>query len=412
MSQCDDTSNRRFPAIARNRALSALAGAGTAPVAPALAAGVSPARENLRARDQAFMARALEIARLGEGLTAPNPMVGCVLARNGDVIGEGWHKGAGLPHAEAEALVAAGAKACGATAYVTLEPCKHFGRTPPCAEALISAGVAEVVYALADPHDLAGGGATRLQSAGIKVRGGVMEAAARDLNRAWLHGLRTGRPYVIAKAAMTLDGRIATRTGDSKWITGETARAKGHELRRAADAIVAGAGTIIADDPALTAREGGEIRHPLRVVVDSRGRTSPGARVYERGGKGALLATTSAAPAGKLSRFREHGVEALALPAGDDARVDLPSLLAALYRRGVVTALVEGGGELLGALLDADLVDEVALFVAPVVLGGGLPAFNGAGPARLADARAFEFTAPEALGRDLFIRGVRTRGGA
>ena len=362
-----------------------------------------------RERDRRLMTRALELARHGEGLTAPNPMVGCVLAKNGGIVGEGWHKGAGLAHAEAEALAAAGGKARGAAAYVTLEPCKHFGRTPPCADALISAGVAEVVYALADPHDLAAGGATRLQAAGVKVRGGVMEAEARDLNRAWLHGLKTGRPYVIAKAAMTLDGRIATRSGDSKWISGEPAREKAHELRRAADAILAGAGTIIADDPALTARCGGEIRHPLRVVVDSKGRTSPGAKAYERGGRGALLAATTAAPADRLGRFREHGVETFTLPADDDARVDLEALLTALYARGVVTALVEGGGALLGALLDADLVDEVALFLAPMVLGGGVSAFDGAGPARLVDARAFEFFAPERLGRDLYIRGVRAR---
>lgn len=355
------------------------------------------------------MLRALDLARLGQGMTAPNPMVGCVVVRNGDIVGEGWHKGAGLPHAEPEALAEAGARAHGATAYVTLEPCKHFGRTPPCADALVAAGIAEVVYALADPHAAAAGGARRLQSAGIRVRGGILEEEARRLNRAWLHGLKYGRPFVIVKAAMTLDGRIATRTGDSKWITGEEARATGHELRRAADAILVGAGTIIADDPALTARFGGETRHPLRVVVDSTGRSPPGAKVFERSGEGALLATTAAATGARLARFREHGVEIMQTGADARRRVDLEELLAALYRRGVVTALAEGGGELLGALLDADLVDEVALFIRPAVLGGGRPAFDGRGPDRIAELKAFDFEAPEAVGGDFLFRGVRRR---
>lgn len=355
------------------------------------------------------MARALELARLGEGLTAPNPMVGCVIVNNGRTVGTGWHKGAGRPHAEAEALIEAGPQAIGATAYVTLEPCKHFGRTPPCVDALINAGVSAVVYALADPNDVAAGGATRLQAAGVRVRGGVLENEARALNRAWLHALRWKRPYVIAKAAMTLDGRIATRTGDSKWITGDEARARGHAFRRAADAILAGASTIIADDPALTARDGEDTRHPLRVVVDSRARTSPGAKVFERSGAGAVLATTTAAAGEKLARFREHGVDVQATAPDADGRVDLAELLAALHGRGVVSALAEGGGELLGALFDADLIDEVALFIAPVILGGGRPAFDGAGPNRLAELPAFDFDAPESLGRDLLLRGLRRR---
>lgn len=356
-----------------------------------------------------MMARALDLARLGEGMTAPNPMVGCVIAKHDQIIGEGWHKGAGKPHAEAEALRDAGPKARGATAYVTLEPCKHFGRTPPCADALIRAGVAEVVYALADPNAVASGGATRLQAAGMKVRGGVLETQARELNRAWLHALAFKRPYVVAKAAMTLDGRIGTRLGESKWITGEAARAKGHELRRAADAILAGAGTIIADDPALTARNGVETRFPLRIVVDSGARTSPGAMVYDRSGKGAVLATTSAAPDERLRGFREHGVEILRFPADPTGRVDLAELMSALHARGIVSLLAEGGGALLGALLDADLIDEVALFYAPKILGGGKPAFDGEGAGRIRDVTRFEFRPPELLGEDFLVRGFRRR---
>lgn len=355
------------------------------------------------------MQRALKLARRGEGLTAPNPFVGCVLVRNGAVVGEGWHKGAGLPHAEAEALAAARDRARGATAFVTLEPCNHHGRTPPCTEALIAAGVTEVVYALDDPSPLAAGGAERLREAGVAVRSGLCAAEAREANRAWLHAVAMKRPYVVAKAAMSLDGRIATRAGDSKWITGEAAREKGHDLRWVADAIIAGAGAILADDPALTARRGGETRHPLRVVVDSTGRTSPGAHVYDRSGC-AILATTSATPAARLAAFAGHGVETLTLPVDAQGRPDLEDLLAELHRRGVVTAMVEGGGELLGSFLDHDLIDEAWLFLAPMLIGGGKPAFDGAGPARLAGVAAFDFDPPAMLGRDVFVRGVRARG--
>jgi diaminohydroxyphosphoribosylaminopyrimidine deaminase/5-amino-6-(5-phosphoribosylamino)uracil reductase len=362
--------------------------------------------------DTRFMTRALELARLGEGLTSPNPMVGCVLVKDGKIVGEGWHRGAGLPHAEPVALIAAGDRTRGATAYVTLEPCSHHGRTPPCTEALLKAGVREVVYALADPHPVAAGGATRLQASGLKVRAGVLESEARDLNRAWLHTLKRNRPYVIAKTAMSLDGRIATREGDSKWITSLASREEGHKLRRMADAIIVGAETVIADDPALTARIEGEIRAPLRVVLDSKGRTSPGAMAFDRSGKGAILATTAAATPSRLERFRKHGVDALVLPADEKGRPHVDELLEALRARGVVTALVEGGGEITGGFLDADLIDEVWLFIAPILIGGGKSAFAGEGASRLADIRTFDFDAPIMLGLDLLMRGVRRRGEA
>ncbi len=363
-----------------------------------------------READSRFMSRSLELARLGLGRTAPNPMVGCVIVKNGQIVGEGWHKGAGLPHAEPEALAQAGERARGACAYVTLEPCNHHGRTPPCTEALLKAGVSEVVYALADPHALAAGGATRLQMAGVKVRSGVLEDEARELNRAWLHTLTARRPYVVAKAAMSLDGRIATASGHSKWITGALAREKGHELRRMADAIIAGAGTIIADDPALTARLNGETHFPLRVVLDSTGRTSPGAKAFERTGRGAALATTAAAPASRLARFREHGVEPILCAANERGRARPDDLLDILYARGVVTVMLEGGGEVLGAFLDADLIDEVWLFIAPILIGGGRSAFDGVGAARLSDAHRFDFKEPELIGPDIFMRGLRARG--
>lgn len=215
------------------------------------------------------------------------------------------------------------------------------------------------------------------------------------------------RPYVIAKAAMSLDGRIATADGESRWITGTEARLQGHQLRRRADAIVVGAGTVIADDPALTARGSGEVSHPLRVVLDSTARTSPGAAAFSRDGRGAILATTAAAPGARLARFRERGVETLLLPADDRGRLRLDELLAALNARGIETALVEGGGETLGAFHDADLIDEIWLFLAPILIGGGRTAFDGAGAARLADARRFAFDPPRTLGADVLFRGLR-----
>ena len=357
--------------------------------------------------DLRFMERALALAANGAGLTAPNPMVGCVLVADGEIIAEGWHRGAGLAHAEVEALRAAGDKARGATAYVTLEPCNHHGRTGPCAEALIAAGVAEVVYAMADPNGEASGGAARLAEAGIRTRGGVCEGEAKTLNRFWRRRLRTGRPYVIAKFAASLDGKIATRTGDSQWITGPAARRRGHDLRAEVDGIIVGANTVIADDPALTARpEGRDMRRPLRIVLDSRARTSPGAHVYDRAGKGALLAATDAAPQSRLDVFREHGVDILTLPKDGTARPDAEALLDALGARGLNAVMIEGGGDVLGAFFDAGAVDEVWAFIAPVIIGGPAKApVGGDGAATLADALRLADVTTELLDGDILMRG-------
>lgn len=357
--------------------------------------------------DTRFMERALALAANGAGLTAPNPMVGCVLVADGEIIAEGWHRGAGLPHAEVEALRAAGDKAKGATAYVTLEPCNHHGRTGPCAEALIAAGVAEVVYAMADPNGEASGGAARLAEAGIRTRSGICEGAAKTLNRFWTRRLKTGRPYVIAKFAASLDGRIATRTGDSQWITGTAARGRGHDLRAEVDGIIVGANTVIADDPALTARPAGrDMRRPLRIVLDSRARTSPGAHVYDRAGKGALIAATDAAPQARLDVFREHGVDILTLPKDESARPDAEALLDELGARGLNAVMIEGGGDVLGAFFDARLVDEVWAFIAPVIIGGPAKApVGGDGAATLADALRLADVTTEVLDGDILMRG-------
>ena len=365
---------------------------------------------NADQRDAEFMRRAIALGRRGAGNVAPNPMVGCLLVQDGvHIVGQGWHEAAGRPHAEVEAITCAGKAARGATAYVSLEPCNHHGRTGPCTEALIEAGVAEVVYAMADPNPIAAGGAERLLAAGVKVRGGVCEKEARHASRAWLHAIKYDRPYVIAKSAMSLDGRIATRAGESQWITGEESRFSGHYLRGDADAILVGAGTVIADDPTLTARMIDDTRYPLRVVLDSTARTSPGAKVYERTGNGALLATTRGAAPSRLAAFAEMGVEVLVLDPDQSGRVDLTDLLAALHERHVHMLMVEGGGAVLGAFFDADLIDEMELYIAPKIIGGGRPAFGGAGVERLSDAGRFLFSEPEMRGPDMMLRGVRRK---
>lgn len=359
--------------------------------------------------DTTFMKMALALAVRGAGTASPNPMVGCVLVKDGEVVGAGWHEAPGKAHAEVAAIADAGEAAKGACAYVTLEPCNHTGRTGPCTEALIDAGVVEVVYALADSNPVAAHGATRLLTAGVKVRAGVCADEARELNRAWIHSLQHKRPYVTGKSAMSLDGRIATSSGESQWITSESSRAKAHQLRQFADAIIVGADTVIADDPALSARNGSEMRHPLRIVLDSTGRTPAGAKVYERSGKGALIVTTSAAPHSRLAAYKEMGVETLILSPGANGRPEPSDLIAALHDRGVINVLVEGGGEVLGAFFDADLLDEIQLYIAPKLIGGGKPAFAGYGVDRLTDTERFSFSAPERLGQDMFIRGVRRK---
>lgn len=358
-------------------------------------------------KDIAYMKEALALAARGAGATSPNPMVGCVLVNKNKVVGTGWHEGPGKAHAEVAAIADAGAAAQGAIAYVTLEPCNHTGRTGPCTEALIEADVSEVVYALADSNPVAANGATRLLTAGVKVRGGVCADEARALNRGWIHALEHNRPYVIGKTAMSLDGRIATSNGESKWITGEVSRARAHQLRKFTDAIIVGAETVIADDPALTARIGDETHHPLRVVLDSTGRTPPGAKAYERIGKGALVATTKKISRRALDAYREIGAEPLALSEAPDGRPDLEDLLAALHERGVINILVEGGGAVLGSFFDANLIDELHLFIAPKIIGGGKPAFGGHGIEQLRDAERFSFAPPEQLGADTLLRAVR-----
>ncbi|WP_345637773.1 bifunctional diaminohydroxyphosphoribosylaminopyrimidine deaminase/5-amino-6-(5-phosphoribosylamino)uracil reductase RibD [Rugosimonospora acidiphila] len=337
------------------------------------------------------MDRALDLAARGLGSTSPNPSVGAViLAADGTVAGEGRTAPAGGPHAEVAALTAAGDRARGGTAVVTLEPCDHTGRTGPCTQALIAAGVTRVVYAVADPNPLAAGGADTLRGAGVDIARGLGEQRAGHLSRYWRTAVRRGHPYVIWKYAATLDGRSAAADGTSKWITSERARADVHALRGEMDAIIAGIGTVLADDPALTVRVPGLHRAPLRVVVDAAGRTPPGARVLD-----------DAAPTW-IATAAEVG-------AGADGRVDLEKLLAALYTRGVRAALIEGGPTLAGAFLAAGLVDEVVGYVAPKLLGEGLAASGPAGVTTISAAIDLELTDVTRMGPDLRITAVPRR---
>jgi diaminohydroxyphosphoribosylaminopyrimidine deaminase/5-amino-6-(5-phosphoribosylamino)uracil reductase len=353
--------------------------------------------------DLAHMDRAVALARHAEGHTSPNPAVGCVIVRDGRVVGEGWHEAPGRPHAEAMALAAAGGSAQGSTAYVTLEPCAHHGRTPPCADALIAAGVASVVYAVADPNPLARGGADRLRAAGLDVRHLPHEGAA-ELTRGWCHFVRTGRPYVFAKFAASLDGRIATRDGESKWITGPQARGHGHGLRQRTDAIIVGIGTVLADDPGLDPRPEDIAPAPgLKVVLDRQGRTPVTARLLDTPGE-ALIVCSEDAPADRRRALAARGAEVLALPRGADADI-WPPLLERLTQRAVVSAMIEGGARVLGSAFDAGVVDEVWAFLGPRILGSGRSAVEGEGGWRLADAPRLAAMDCTRLGDDILIRG-------
>ena len=311
------------------------------------------------------MAQALRLAELGLFSTSPNPRVGCVIARGGQIIGEGWHQRAGTPHAEVHALQQAAHLARGATAYVTLEPCSHHGRTPPCADALIAAGVTRVVAAMRDPNpQVAGRGLAQLQAAGIAVECGLLEEPARELNIGFVSRMTRGRPWVRLKAAASLDGKTALANGVSQWITGPAARQDVQAWRARACAMLTGVGTVLADDPHLNVREIETSRQPLRVVVDSHLRTPVGAKILHGG---ALIVSAIDDPA-KIKDLRNAGVEVVVLP-GDSGRVDLPRLLRLLAEREVNELMVEAGVTLNGALLEAGLVDELVLYLAPMLLG-------------------------------------------
>lgn len=354
-----------------------------------------------------FMRRAIELAERGRGLTSPNPMVGAVIVTAaGEVVGEGFHTRAGGPHAEVEALRAAGPRARGATLYVTLEPCCHHGRTPPCASAIVAAGVARVVAAVGDPNPLVSGrGFAELRRAGIEIVTGVAVADAERQNRPFLTAMRERRPHVTLKAAMTLDGKIADLQGASRWITGEPARRRAHELRSEADAILVGVGTVLRDDPELTVRLGHPWpREPLRVVLDTRARTPREARLLRAGTPSRTLIVVGSDVPGERTRGLADSGAAVVRCRTRDGRVDLGALLSDLFAREVRSVLVEGGGEVHAAFLDAGLVDRVAIYVAPLLVGGraATPVVGGVGR-ELKNAVRLGSFAVSTLGDDLLI---------
>ena len=363
--------------------------------------------------DHDYMCRALELAERGRGRVEPNPLVGAVVVREDRVIGEGWHEKFGQAHAEVNALRQAGESARGSTLYVTLEPCCHFGKTPPCTEAVIGAGVRRVVASMLDPFpQVAGQGVSRLREAGIDVEVGVGEVgdlAARRLNAPYLKRLRTGRPWVHAKWAMTLDGKIATRTGQSKWITGEPARARVHELRGRMDAIIIGRGTLVADDPLLTARPPGP-RTAVRVVLTATANEMPiSSQLLQTVAAAPVLVVTTDTSLNHLSAWRDRGAEVIGLSAGPDGKLDVKSVLTELGRRGMSNVLVEGGAATLGSFWDAGEIDEIHAFIAPKIIGGSeAPSpVGGRGVAELSQAWTTAKWHFELQGDDLLIHGIR-----
>lgn len=346
------------------------------------------------------MAQALKLAARGLYGTDPNPRVGCVIAEGERILGEGWHAQAGGPHAEAVALAAAGDAARGATAYVTLEPCSHHGRTAPCTDALIGAGLRRVLYAARDPNpQVSGSGAARLVAAGIEVHGGLLEAAARELNVGFMSRMERSRPWLRLKLAASLDGRTALANGESRWITSEAARADVQRLRARASAVLTGSGTVLADDPRLDVRLPGTVRQPLRVVLDSQLRTPLAARILEPPGR-ALLFASDAGLSGAAA-LTAAGASVVAVPTGSGG-VDLEAVMRHLTGLEVNELHIECGARLAGSLLAAHLVDELVVYVAPVLLGEGARPLAALGSlSRMADRYRMEFLEARRVGADL-----------
>jgi diaminohydroxyphosphoribosylaminopyrimidine deaminase/5-amino-6-(5-phosphoribosylamino)uracil reductase len=354
--------------------------------------------------DHRWMQRALELAEQGLMSTTPNPRVGCVIVRDGERAGEGWHRRAGEPHAETVALAEAGERARGATVYVTLEPCSHFGRTPPCTDALVAARVARVIVAMEDPNPLVNGqGLERLRRAGIDVRCGLLEGRSRDLNIGFVSRMTRARPWVRLKVAASLDGFTALPDGRSQWITGELARADGHRWRARSCAILTGIGTVSADDPQMNARASEATRQPLKVIVDSSLRIDPHARIL-KGGQ-VLIAAASDEP--QLSAgLRDRGCEVIAMP-GEQGRVDLAALLRELAARGINELHVEAGGRLNGALLREGWVDELLLYSSASLLGSGRPMFDLPTVPSLDERIRFDLHSVDQLGGDIRVLARR-----
>lgn len=357
--------------------------------------------------DEEYMREALRLAGLGRGYTSPNPMVGALVVRDGEIVGAGWHRRAGTEHAEILALAMAGELARGATMYVTLEPCSHTGRTGPCAKAVAAAGVKRVVSAMEDPNPLVvGKGYDMLRRAGIEVSSGLLESEARRLNEVFLKWITRRRPFVTLKMAMTLDGKIATATGESKWITCEASRSRAHELRRINDAVLVGVGTVLADDPALTVRlPGFSGQNPTRVVLDSSARTPLTAKIINDHAAKTIIATAADAPEERLDALRRRG--AVILTTGTRGAVNLPELMEKLGANDITSVLVEGGGEVHFSMLCEKLADKIAAFVAPKFFGGrdSKGAIGGRGFDSIVSAPRLVDMKTEKIGEDILFTG-------
>jgi diaminohydroxyphosphoribosylaminopyrimidine deaminase / 5-amino-6-(5-phosphoribosylamino)uracil reductase len=350
-------------------------------------------------QDYAHMARALQLARRGLNTTTPNPRVGCIITKDDQIVGEGWHVRTGEPHAEIHALMEADGDARGATVYVTLEPCSHHGRTPPCADALAEAGVSRVVAAMTDPNpQVSGNGLARLSAAGIRTDRGLLEVEAKKLNEGFIKRMIYGHPFVRVKTASSLDGKTALSNGESKWITGDAARRDVHRLRARSCAILTGVGTVIGDDPQLNVRGWETPRQPLKVIVDSKLRTPPSARLLA---EGKTLIACSQPDVMKASALEAAGAQILCLPQAD-GRVDLNGLLSSLARQGINELMTETGNNLNGALLAAGLVDEWVQYVAPILLGDGARSlFRLPEPASMEQRMVWQLMDSRQVGDDL-----------
>ena len=360
---------------------------------------------------QFYMRRALELAEKGRGRTSPNPMVGAVLVKNGRVVGEGYHRKAGSPHAEIEALRRAGNNARGAELYVNLEPCCHFGKTPPCTEAILSAGVQKVIVGMRDPNKLVGGkGFRQLKKNGVQVETGTLRKECERLNEVFVKFVQTGNPFVVLKSAISLDGKIATCTGESQWITGTKAREKVHQVRNEMDAIVAGAGTIVKDDPFLTTRPGKKsavVKHPVRVILDNEFLVPLKSNVFKNADTQRVLYVTGKnLSSSRKKQLMRRGVEILILKE-NKGKVDLKHLMRALGDRNITSVLIEGGGEVNASALSAGIVDKVMVFVAPILIGGkDAPGpLGGKGIRRLESAFKIKNMTVNQVGNDFLLEG-------
>ena len=359
--------------------------------------------------DRKFMKRALTLASKARGRTSPNPLVGAVIVREDEIVGEGYHQKAGDAHAEINALNQAQGLAEGATMYVTLEPCCHWGRTPPCTESVIRAKLANVFVAMKDPNPrVAGNGIRQLEEAGISVQVGICEKESRQLNEVFIKYITTQSPFVILKSAISLDGKIATASGESQWITSEASRLKGHEVRSQVDAILVGVGTVLQDNPSLTVRlPERQNEDPIRIVVDSRGRTPFGAKVLNPDSNaGTLIAVTENAPLQKIEALKSAGADVLIIDE-KEGRVCLRALMRELGRKEITSVLIEGGGEINAAALQAGIVDKLMFFIAPKLIGGrdAPGSIGGIGIARLAEAYELRDVKIAQIGADFLIEG-------